>query len=144
MNSFFIDSNVCVYAFDKTDDLKRQKAFELIRQYPHTSSQVIIETYNACYRKLKLSSDICDENTLYLCDITQVVEINSWVIRKAISLKKKYVLSFLDACIVAAALEANCSILFSEDMHHGLVIEESLTIINPFIAESPGNFSIKT
>jgi len=133
MNNVFIDSNICVYAFDKTDRLRQQKAFEIISMFPFTSSQVIIETYNACYRKLKLPSEVCEETAEFLCDITQVTEITAEVIKNAISLKKKYLLSFLDACIVASAFHANCDILYSEDMQHNLIIENKVTIINPFI-----------
>lgn len=93
----------------------------------------MIETYNACYKKLNLSQDICDKNTLLLCDISRVVQISEDVIREAISLKEKYRFSFLDACIVAAAFCGNCSILYSEDMQHNLIVEEVLTIINPFL-----------
>lgn len=132
MNKFFIDSNICIYAFDKTDVLKRQKAFDLISQSPVISAQVIIETYNACYRKLKLNREVCEENTLILCDIAQVFEITPDTFKKAISLTKKYQFSFLDACIVASAIMANCTMLYSEDMQHNLIVENSLTIINPY------------
>jgi len=49
------------------------------------------------------------------------------------TLIKKYDLQLFDSMIVASALEANCSILYSEDMHNGLIIDKQLTIINPFI-----------
>jgi predicted nucleic acid-binding protein len=45
----------------------------------------------------------------------------------------RYDLQLFDAVIVAAALQANCTILYTEDMHHGLVINETLTILNPFL-----------
>jgi len=52
----------------------------------------------------------------------------------------RYKFSFYDSMIVAAALEANCSILYSEDMQHKQVIKNpekngagKLTIINPFL-----------
>jgi predicted nucleic acid-binding protein len=132
-NKSFIDSNICVYAFDKTDITKRQKAFDLISQSPVISSQVVIETYNVCYKKLKLPEAVCEENTLFLCDLTEVAEMNTEVFKKVIELRRQYLFSFLDACIIASACLANCSILYSEDMQHNLVIEKSLTIINPFI-----------
>ena len=133
MSSFFIDSNICVYAFDKTNDLKREKAFELMSKTPYLSSQVIIETYNACKRKLKLPVEVCEENTLFLCDIANVFAINAEVIKKAVSYQKTYLLSFLDACIVSSAIHADCSILYSEDLHNNLVVDNSLIIVNPFI-----------
>ena len=46
-------------------------------------------------------------------------------------------LSFYDALIVAAAKDAQCQQLFSEDLQHGQVIDKTVTIINPFSAISP-------
>lgn len=133
MNRFFIDSNICIYAFDKTDTRKNLTAVNLLGQFPVISSQVIIETYNACYRKLKLPKEVCDEQVLFLCDIASVHETGRDIIKKAISLEQKYHFSFLDACIVSSAIHSGCSILYSEDMHHNLVVEGSLQIINPFV-----------
>ncbi len=133
MTKIFLDSNICIYAFDRTDIRKQQIAFDLLRRFPVISSQIIIETYNACTRKLKISPVVCDENSLFLCDITNVFEINATVIRTAVAFKTKYLLSFLDACIVATAYHANCSILYSEDLHNNLKIEGTMTILNPFL-----------
>jgi predicted nucleic acid-binding protein len=43
-----------------------------------------------------------------------------------------YSLQFYDALIIATALEHGCHTLITEDMQHGLVVEERLTINNPF------------
>ncbi|HNW49555.1 MAG TPA: hypothetical protein PKH79_00650 [Prolixibacteraceae bacterium] len=51
---------------------------------------------------------------------------------KAVVIAEQYGFSFYDSLIIAAALEERCDILFSEDMHDGLVIDQSLSIINPF------------
>jgi len=48
------------------------------------------------------------------------------------NLISKYDFQVFDGIIAAAALEADCDILYSEDMHNGLVIENKLKIINPF------------
>ena len=50
----------------------------------------------------------------------------------AIKIKEEYKLQFYDSLIIATALENSCSILYSEDMQHGQIIENSLKIINPF------------
>ena len=55
---------------------------------------------------------------------------------KAIELKDKYNLQYYDALIIATALENHCNIIFSEDMQHNQIIENQLTIINPFIKEN--------
>ena len=47
-------------------------------------------------------------------------------------IRSKYKYSYYDSLIIATALESKCKILYSEDMHHGQIIENSLKIINPF------------
>ena len=41
-------------------------------------------------------------------------------------------LGFYDSALLASALLADCDTFFSEDMQNGLVIEDQLTICNPF------------
>ncbi|GHT78585.1 hypothetical protein AGMMS50262_21380 [Bacteroidia bacterium] len=45
----------------------------------------------------------------------------------------KYDFQLFDSIIVASALEAGCDILYSEDMHHGLLVDKQVEIINPFL-----------
>lgn len=53
-------------------------------------------------------------------------------IKLAMNIKKRYKFSYWDSLIIASALENNCAILYSEDMQHGQIIEDRLTIVNPF------------
>ncbi|WP_456325324.1 PIN domain-containing protein [Desulfonauticus submarinus] len=53
-------------------------------------------------------------------------------IKLAIEIKEKYKFSYWDSLIVASALENNCSILYTEDMQDGQIIEKKLEIVNPF------------
>jgi predicted nucleic acid-binding protein len=54
-------------------------------------------------------------------------------VRLAWRLQERYRFSYYDSLILAAALSAGCSSLFSEDMQHEQVIEGRLTIVNPFL-----------
>jgi predicted nucleic acid-binding protein len=54
-------------------------------------------------------------------------------IKLAQDLVGKYDFQVFDGIIVAAALEADCNILYSEDMQNGQIIENMLKIVNPFI-----------
>ena len=54
-------------------------------------------------------------------------------IKLAQSLVVKYDFQIFDGIIIAAAMEANCDILYSEDMQHGQVVENAIKIVNPFI-----------
>ena len=47
-------------------------------------------------------------------------------------LAERHQLSFYDACIVAAAAIEGCQTLYTEDVYHGLVVDEPLSIRNPF------------
>jgi predicted nucleic acid-binding protein len=51
--------------------------------------------------------------------------------RRGLEIQERYALGFYDALIVAGALEAGCTCLWSEDMQDGLRIDR-LTIRNPF------------
>ena len=50
----------------------------------------------------------------------------------AMALAEDHQLSFHDALIVAAAIEAGCDTLFTEDMQHGRSFG-GLSIVNPFL-----------
>ena len=54
-------------------------------------------------------------------------------IKLAQNLVSKYDFQIFDGIIIAAALEANCDILYSEDMQNEQIIENTLKIVNPFI-----------
>jgi predicted nucleic acid-binding protein len=54
-------------------------------------------------------------------------------IRNALEIHFKYQYSYYDSLIISSALENECSILYSEDLHHNQKIENTLTIINPFL-----------
>jgi predicted nucleic acid-binding protein len=60
-----------------------------------------------------------------------MIDMNT--ILKASFLRKTYILSYWDSLIMASALENDCSVLYSEDMQHGQILEGRLKIINPFV-----------
>lgn len=69
-----------------------------------------------------------------LLDACRIQLILPTTIRRALTITERYGFSIYDSLIVATALEAGCSTLYSEDMHHGQVIEERLTLVNPFLS----------
>jgi predicted nucleic acid-binding protein len=54
-------------------------------------------------------------------------------IHTALDIRERYSFSWYDSLIVAAALEANCDTLYSEDMQNSQVINGRLSIVNPFV-----------
>jgi predicted nucleic acid-binding protein len=98
------------------------------------STQVLSEFTNVCYKKNLLESGI----SLYIKQLSEnfnVCLIYKATILKAIQIKETYNYSYYDSLIIASALQANCQILYTEDMQHNQLIENSLTIINPFVRQ---------
>ncbi|HET6401074.1 MAG TPA: PIN domain-containing protein [Candidatus Kapabacteria bacterium] len=130
----FLDSNVWVYAFaSNPDDAKHIRANELIlKSEIRISTQIIGEVCNALLRKVSLTEPEIQIIIRSFYRHYQPVTLNEEDFLKGSELRGRYKFSHWDSLIVAAALRTKCSILYSEDMHDGLVIEGTLTIRNPF------------
>ncbi len=128
----FFDSNIPVYLVDM-DLVKREKVVQLISPNIIISTQVVTENINACLKSLKLPDEEAYDHGQALLEEFNVVDIHPSTLQMAIKIRRKYQLSWWDSLIIATALENHCETLYSEDMQHGLVIENTLTIINPFL-----------
>ena len=127
----FADTNIVVYAFGT--DAKSETALSAL-DGAIVSVQVLNEFSNVCLRKLHY-----DEATLggLIADIrdkvTKVVALTEDTHDLARKIVFRYKHNFYDSVLIASALLAECVTLYSEDMQHGLIIEDRLTIINPFV-----------
>ena len=65
-------------------------------------------------------------------EIFDFVVITKKDIRKAMTIKGRYKYNYWDSLIIASALQNNCSVLYTEDLQDGQVIENALKIVNPF------------
>lgn len=132
-NRFALDTNVLIYLHDLSNLSKAQIAKDLLSENPVISSQVISEYINVTRRILDFSKNELLEQTAALFATCIVPATTPEIIYYAAGLIKKYNFQIFDAIIVAAAILAKCDVLYSEDMHHGLLVENQLTILNPFI-----------
>jgi predicted nucleic acid-binding protein len=69
----------------------------------------------------------------FLIKYSTITEETKDIVIDSLMLLDRYGLQVFDSKIVSAALHAGCNILYSEDMQHGLIVENKLTIINPFL-----------
>lgn len=132
-DNFFIDTNIALYLIDLNETDKRLIAMDLMRDVPFISSQVVFECINVCLRKHKMDRESARMFVKWLTYASLIQPENTSVANTALFIMDRYLLQPFDAKIVASALEAGCSILYSEDMQNGLVIENRLRIVNPFI-----------
>lgn len=132
----FVDTNIWLYSLiQRGGDDRHRQAVDLLLQlsFPVINSQVIREI--CC--NLKKKTCISEEQLRVLIrgwhQDCKIVNSNVSQHLLASRLRESYSFSYWDSLIVAAALDAGCATLFSEDMQHGQKIEGELTIINPFI-----------
>ena len=134
----FIDTNVFIYSLERLDERKADKAERLIESSitignACISFQVVQECLNTAIRKAEIPLTV-DEMNLYLNSVLRPlyrVQPSLSLYQSALEIKDRYRFSFYDSLIIAAALEAGCLTLYSEDLQHGQQIE-GLTIENPF------------
>jgi predicted nucleic acid-binding protein len=132
--SVFFDTNVFVYALVQ-DDPRCQKAEELIAAGGTVSVQVLYEFADVVRRKVRMPWDevrFAIENIKALCPDPLPITLATH--QEALAIAERYGYRIYDALIVASALEAKCTVLYSEDMQDGQVIDQTLTIRNPFLS----------
>ena len=130
----FIDTNILVYCFTEDEPDKKEKALMVAsKQSTFISTQVLNELANTLKRRYTYSWMDIQKTINEVSDDFNVFINKPATVKQACFIADKYKFSFYDSLIIAAAIECNCKILYSEDMQHNQVIENSLTIINPFI-----------
>jgi predicted nucleic acid-binding protein len=131
----FLDTNILIYAYSEDEPKKQSIALQLLDSFEERiiiSKQVINELSNILLKKFKLESDQVENVLLEIDNVLPIVDFDLTTQIKAIKLKDKYQFQFYDALIVATALENSCTVIYSEDMQHDMLIDGSLKIINPF------------
>ncbi|MBK9133375.1 MAG: PIN domain-containing protein [Betaproteobacteria bacterium] len=126
------DTNVLLYLLS-ADTAKADRAEELLARGGVISVQVLNEFVAVASRKLRMPWAEVREALDPIRAVCTVVPVGVETHEGALHIAERYGHSFYDALIVAAAQQARCRTLYSEDMPHGQVIERRLTIRNPFL-----------
>jgi predicted nucleic acid-binding protein len=133
----FVDTNVLVYAFDKSPTPKKRVAQRLMVELMdqdrlRVSTQVLQELFVTLTRKV---SQCCshEEASAVLEDLSAwpLMVVDYAAIRAAVELAGQAKLSFWDALIVVAAVRTGAAVLYTEDLNQGQEIL-GVRISNPF------------
>jgi predicted nucleic acid-binding protein len=138
MPAEFVDTNIVVYAYDRTAGSKFERARELMEKLWDTgegvlSIQVLEEFYVTVTAKIP--------NRLKSREARQIIsDLSTWTvavleIRDVLAgseIAERYGLSFWDGLILAAAHKEEAATLWSEDLNHGQKYGE-ITAYNPFL-----------
>jgi predicted nucleic acid-binding protein len=136
---FFLDTNIFVYSFDRTAQAKARKAVQLLQQALATqkgvvSYQVVQEFFHVALTRFpKPLAPV--EAEQYLNDVFRpllAVHSSLALFADAFSIPAGKKLSWYDSLIVAAAIQARCDVLYTEDLQHGQRFG-NLQVVNPFL-----------
>lgn len=136
-NTIFIDTNVLIYLYDDRFPKKQLMARRLVKNNIENitiSSQVVQEFCNVMLSgKVQVSMKQADLEEIVediLIPMMQHVPSGEFY-ERTLRLHALGSISFYDALIVQAAIDTNCSVLYSEDLQDGRKYG-SLTVVDPF------------
>jgi len=134
----FVDTNVLVYAEDQDAEAKHERARDLILELWDSgdgvlSVQVLQELFVTITRKMKSSLSTGQAEKIVQQYLTwTVVEHTGELLMEGLHLADAACLSLWDALVVSAAIQADCDLLYTEDLNHGQAFGK-LRIVNPFL-----------
>lgn len=138
MSGNFIDSNVLICLFSKSEPEKRATATQLVEAQLTgegvISFQVVQEALNVIGGKMKDNLSPSDRREFLASVLMPLWKVmpSETLYREALDIQDRYGYSFCDSLIIAAAMAAGCTRLYSEDLKHGQRFGR-LAIINPFL-----------
>lgn len=134
----FLDTNVFIYQLEARDDRKSAIADGIIREGVASgnaciSYQVVQECLNTVLRKAEVPLDVSGARAYLDHVLTPLLRVSASprLYHRGLDVQDRYRFGFYDSLIIAAALEAGCTRLLTEDLQDGQVIE-SVTVTNPF------------
>ncbi|HVZ85119.1 MAG TPA: PIN domain-containing protein [Terracidiphilus sp.] len=132
----FFDTNVLVYTDDAANPVKRRHALDLIaahrRQGTGVVSLLVLQEYFvAVRRKFKLDGELARLKVEAFARF-RLVEPRIADVMAAIDFHRFYQVSYWDALVIRMAKQGGCSVLLTEDMNDGQVID-GVRIVNPFV-----------
>ena len=125
----FFDTNILLYLLSA--DTKADKAESLLAVGGVVSVQVLNEFASVAFRKLKMRWPEIREILTTIRAICVVIPLTVEIHETGLTIARRYRLSFYDSLVLAAAVQAECPTLYSEDMQDGQVVQ-GVTIRNPF------------
>jgi predicted nucleic acid-binding protein len=128
----FLDTNILVYAAAKNNP-RAEIATALVAKGGRISVQVLNKFAAITRRKLSWPwPNVAEALDAFRVLCPDPLGSGLAAHEAALAIAQRDGLGFYDALIVASAIEAECSMLLSEDMQNGRTIGRHLTIRNPF------------
>lgn len=127
----FLDANVLLYLLS-ADPAKADRVERMLASGATLGVQVLNEFAAVALRKLGMTIAEVREALGSITAVCRVMPLTLQVHESGLQIAERYGFSIYDSLIVAAALDAGCSTLYTEDLQDGQRIERALTVRNPF------------
>lgn len=137
--AIFVDSNLWLYQlldFQSLDKAEKFRSVIIRAARIVISHQVLVEIGANLVKKSKLPEPAIRRHLADVIACSDLMAVDGRTILRASLLRESGTWSYWDSLIVAAALESGCDELWSEDLHHGHLVEGRLRIINPLLPVS--------
>ena len=131
MTERFFDTNVLLYLLS-ADAAKADRVEETLAAGATISVQVLNEFTSVALRKLGMQVAEVRDVLEPIIAVCQVVPLTLEIHQRGLQVAERYGFSFYDALIVAAAIDSGCTLLMTEDLQNGQVIDSTLSVRNPF------------
>jgi predicted nucleic acid-binding protein len=132
----FFDTNVLIYAV-ALNDPRNARAEELLALGGTISVQILNEFVSVARRKISMSwREVTGALNAFRVLCPSPLPITIEMHEAALKIATRHGYGIYDSLVIAAALEAECAILYSEDYQDGQTIDGRLTIRNPFARSS--------
>ena len=130
----FFDTNVLIYADDRSAPTKQRRALELVAEHRRggtgvVSMQVLQEYFVTATRKLGLDAKVARRKVELLAEF-DVAAPDVADILAAIDLHRLHGFSFWDSLVLRSAKQSGCKVLLTEDLQVREV--DGVRIVNPF------------
>ena len=130
----FVDTNVLLYLVS-SNERKAHRAEQILEGSPLISVQVLNEIANVARRKMRLTWEETHRLLSLIKSICPQTPLTVEIHEKGLAISERHNLSVYDSMILASAQLALCSVVYSEDMQDGMVIDKTLRIVDPFRTE---------
>ncbi len=134
----FVDTNVLIYAIDLADPRKQRLAQtwmdELWKNKRGRLSYQVLQEFYAKVSRKELSTAAEARAVVRDLLVWRPVAVEARIVERAWMIQDRYMISFWDALIVAAANACACCFLLTEDMQEGQTLED-VRVINPFTTD---------
>ncbi len=129
----FFDTNVLIYAVAQNGP-RNARAEHLLASGGVLSVQILNEFVAVARRKILMPwSGVLAALDAFRVLCPSPLPITMEIHEAALKIAEKHGLNIYDALVIAAALHAGCTTLYSEDLQAGQIIDHKLTIRNPFV-----------